>query len=245
MLGFLPIRCMLPDEMNPNAEHPSPRPASPGVAVVTGGHGDLASAIASELRAGGWSVHAPGRDALDVTSPASVDAYFRELNHCSLLVNAAGTTRDNLIARMPETDWDKVIDSCLRGAVRCTRAALPGMLSAGGGTILSIGSFSALAGTAGQTNYAAAKAALIGWTRSIALEFGDQNIRANVILPGFLDSRMTRSLPPSAREKARKAHTLGRFTTIPESARAIAFLATCTHMSGQVISLDSRPADWA
>ena len=118
------------------------------------------------------------------------------------------------------------------------------MLRSGGGTILSIGSFSGLAGAAGQANYAAAKSALIGWTRSIAREFGARNVRANVILPGFLETKMTSQLPGHVKQRALDAHALGRFSTVAESARAIAFLATCTHISGQVISLDSRISDW-
>ena len=239
-----PTACMFGTAMESKPES-SPAPTGhAGTAVVTGGEGDLGSAIAAELRAAGWVTRAPGRGELDVTSPASVAGYFRGANECTLLVNCAGLTRDALLARMPETDWDLVMETCFRGAARCARAALPAMLRAGGGTILSLGSFSAISGAAGQTNYAAAKAALIGWTRSLALEYGRRNIRANVILPGFLETRMTHGLAPAVRERALAAHALGRFTTVAESARAIAFLAGCHHMSGQVIQLDSRAADW-
>jgi 3-oxoacyl-[acyl-carrier protein] reductase len=220
------------------------KPGDAGCAVVTGGAGELGSAIAEELRAAGWSCHAPGRAELDVASTASVEAFFRDVKNCTLLVNCAGLTRDGLIARMDEAAWDEVMEVDFRGAVRCARAVLPGMIRSGGGTILSIGSFSALAGAVGQTNYAAAKAALIGWTRSLALEYGRKNIRANVVLPGFLETKMTRLLPEPIQQKALTAHTLGRFTTVAESARAIVFLASCTHMSGQIINLDSRIADW-
>ena len=219
-------------------------PGSRGCAVVTGGAGDLGSAIALELRAAGWVCHAPGRGDLDVTSPASVDAYFRSVKNCALLVNCAGLTRDGLLARMDEAAWDEVMEVDFRGAVRCARAVLPGMLRSGGGAILSVGSFSALAGAVGQTNYAAAKAALIGWTRSLAREYGSRNLRANVVLPGFLETKMTRQLPEAVKERALRAHALGRFTTVAESARAIAFLASCTHISGQIFNLDSRIADW-
>lgn len=220
------------------------QPHETACAVVTGGAGDLGSAIAEALRAAGWTCHAPGRAELDVTSPGSVDSFFRGVGSCNLLVNCAGLTRDRLLARMDESSWDEVIDADFRGAVRCARTVLPGMLRSGGGTILSIGSFSALAGAIGQTNYAAAKAALIGWTRSIALEYGPRNIRANVILPGFLETRMTCQVPDQIKQRALEVHALRRFTTVAESARAIACLATCTHMSGQVINLDSRIADW-
>ena len=230
--------------MNPAGTNPILHQREGLCAVITGGNGTLGSAIAGELRANAWTTHAPGRDELDVTSPTSVDSFFGRLETCDLLVNCAGITLDALLARMDETAWDEVMDTTLRGAVRCTRAVLPGMLRSGGGTILSIGSFSGLAGAAGQANYAAAKSALIGWTRSIAREFGARNVRANVILPGFLETKMTSQLPGHVKQRALDAHALGRFSTVAESARAIAFLATCTHISGQVISLDSRISDW-
>ena len=230
--------------MEPTSAQPENKPQVAHCAVVTGGAGELGSAIAAELRAAGWICHAPGRADLDVAYPASVEAFFRGVKNCTLLVNCAGSTRDGLLARMDEAAWDAVMDADFRGAVRCARAVLPGMLRSGGGTILSIGSFSALAGAVGQTNYAAAKAALIGWTRSIALEYGSRNIRANVILPGFLETKMTRQLPEAVKLRALDAHALGRFTTVSESARTIAFLASCTHISGQVINLDSRIGDW-
>ncbi|MFM7180221.1 MAG: SDR family oxidoreductase [Verrucomicrobiales bacterium] len=230
--------------MESTSAQPENRPEETVCAVVTGGAGDLGGVIMKELRAAGWVCHAPGRAELDVTSPASVEGFFRGVKNCTLLVNCAGLTRDNPLARMDEAAWDEVMEADFRGAVRCARAVLPGMLRSGGGSILSIGSFSALAGAVGQTNYAAAKAALIGWTRSLALEYGRKNIRANMILPGFLETKMTRQLPEAVKQKALAAHALGRFTTVAESARAIVFLATCTHISGQVINLDSRIGDW-
>jgi 3-oxoacyl-[acyl-carrier protein] reductase len=235
---------MLAAGMESASAQPQNRLQETGCAVVTGGAGELGSAVAEELLAAGWTCHAPGRAELDVTSPASVEAFFRGVKNCTLLVNCAGLTRDHLLARMEESDWDEVMEADFRGAVRCTRAVLPGMMRSGGGSILSVGSFSALAGAVGQTNYAAAKAALIGWTRSLAVEYGRKNIRANVVLPGFLETKMTRQLPDPVKQKALAAHALGRFTTVAESARAIVFLASCTHMSGQVINLDSRIGDW-
>jgi len=149
-----------------------------------------------------------------------------------------------LFPRASESDWDTVLDIHLNGAARCLRSVLPSMLRHGGGSIIAIGSFAALSGPVGQTNYAAAKAALIGLTQSIAREYGSKNVRANVVLPGFLETRMTQALPPEIRERARAAHALGRFTTPEESARFIAFLATCPHISGQVFNLDSRISPW-
>ena len=231
----------MPDPMS--SRHDASDPALP-VAVVTGGHGVLGAAVAEALRAGGWDVRAPGHVELDVTNPVGVRAWFAAIVRCDLLVNNAGIADDALIARMTEAQWDRVVETNLSGAARCAKAVLPGMIRHGGGSILNIGSFSALSGPIGQANYAAAKAGLIGLSRALALEFGSRNIRVNTVLPGFLESPMTRGLPENIRAAALARHTLGRFTSVEESARFIAFLAGCTHVSGQVFGLDSRIADW-
>lgn len=214
------------------------------VAVVTGGQGVLGSAVAGALRADGWTVHAPGHGELDVTDPPAVQAWFDGVDRCDLLVNNAGCADDAVLARMTGDQWDRVLACNLMGAARCAKAVLPMMLRNGGGSILNIGSFSALTGPIGQANYAAAKAGLLGLSRSLAREFGSRDIRVNTVLPGFLDSPMTRDLPGKIRDAALARHVLGRFTSVAESARFIAFLGGCTHISGQVFALDSRIADW-
>ena len=171
----------------PHSAEPSGPPPCGRVVVVTGGNGTLGSALAWAFAAAGDEVRAPGRNELDVASPEGVEAWFRALPRCDVLVNNAGIVRDRALARMTEAEWDEVLQTNLRGAMRCSRAVLPLMLRHGGGHIVQIGSFSALSGPAGQANYAAAKAALIGFGKSLALETGSRNIRVNTVLPGFLE----------------------------------------------------------
>ena len=225
------------------ADPPAPRPTG-RVVVVTGGEGTLGSALAAAFAAAGDEVRAPGRAELDVTLPEGVEAWFRALPRCDVLVNNAGIVRDRGISRMSEVEWDEVMQTNLRGAIRCTKAVLPLMLRQGGGHIVQIGSFSALAGPAGQANYAAAKAALVGFSQSLALELGRRDIRVNVVLPGFLESRMTAALPETVREQAHAAHALGRFNTPAEAARFVVQLTGFEHISGQVFQLDSRVGRW-
>jgi len=217
------------------------------VAVITGGEGDLATAIAETLGIAGYQVHAPGRDCLDVRSAASVDAFFAELGSpCQLLINQAGCTADAPFSRMSGDQWDQVVDTSLGGAFRCSRAAIRPMLKARveGGHLIQIGSFSALHGNVGQANYTAAKAGLIGLTRSLALEVGGRGIRANCILPGFLETKMTAGLPDDVVDEVRARHALGRFTTVEETARFILAVDKMMSVSGQVFNLDSRISRW-
>jgi 3-oxoacyl-[acyl-carrier protein] reductase len=188
----------------------------------------------------------PGRDALDVTEPASVRARVADLPRLDLLVHNAGFLRDAPLARMSEADFAAVLEVHLRGAFLCARAALRPMLRQGGGHLVFVGSFSALSGPAGQANYAAAKAGLIGLAQSLAAEYGGRGVRANVVLPGLLETPMSAPLltDPERRRRALAAHTLGRFNTPAEAARFIAFLHSLPHTSGQVFSLDSRIHPW-
>ena len=188
----------------------------------------------------------PGRDELDVADAASVDSFFaREKEPLDLLVNNAGITSDALVSKMDPAEFARVIDVNLTGAFRCIQRALRPMLKARAGHIVNIGSFSALSGPAGQSNYAAAKAGLIGLTQSVAQEAGSRGIRANTILPGFLETRMTAKLRPEVTQKALDAHTLGRFNTPADAARFIVFLHQhMPNISGQLFQLDSRIRDW-
>lgn len=214
-------------------------------AVITGGGGDLARAIARELSSRGYRVDAPERSKLDVTDPAQVAVYFSERPGITLLINNAGITRDSAFARMTEGERDTVLDTNLTGAMRCSREAIKQMLrSRSPGHLVQIGSFAALHGSIGQSAYAAAKAGLIGFTRSIAREVGPRNIRANCVLPGFLQTEMTAKLPPETIEKVRSSHCLGRFTTPEDTARFIGTLDSLTGISGQVFNLDSRIVPW-
>lgn len=215
------------------------------VAVITGGRGDLARACAAAFVARGWRALAPGRDSLDVTSPDSVEAFFGKVDRIDALVNNAGVTGDSLVARMGDDDWERVVQINLRGAFLCSRAAVRPMAKRRRGHIIHIGSWSGLRGNAGQANYAAAKAALIGLSASLAKEYGARSIQSNVVLPGFLETKMTAPAPAAARERALAEHALGRFNTAQSAAEFIAFLAGMEHVSGQIFQLDSRVGRWA
>jgi 3-oxoacyl-[acyl-carrier protein] reductase len=199
------------------------------------------------LTAVGFTVLSPGRDELDVADAGSVDRYFADqvTAPLDLLVNNAGTIEDVLITKMEVDAFVRVLEVNLGGAFRCIQRALRPMLKARAGHIVNIGSFSALSGPAGQSNYAAAKAGLIGLTQSVAKEAGARGVRANTVLPGFLDTKMTAGVRPAARDRALAAHTLGRFNTPEDAARFIVFLHLhMPHVSGQLFQLDSRIRKW-
>jgi 3-oxoacyl-[acyl-carrier protein] reductase len=211
------------------------------MAVITGGSGTLGAAIAQRLRDEGWHVDAPGRSVLDVRDELAVREFF-EKRAPELLVCAAGITRDMPLARMSEGVWDEVWDVNFRSAELCADAVLPGMAARGRGQVIFISSFSAISPPAGQAAYAAAKAALLGLTRDLARRHGHANVRINVILPGFIESRMTAGVSSGRRTQVLDAHSLGRFNTAREVAAFVRFLHDeLPHTSGQVFQLDSRP----
>jgi 3-oxoacyl-[acyl-carrier protein] reductase len=214
------------------------------VAVITGGGGELAISVADKLRAAGLLVHAPGRDALDVTREESVSAFFDQLERVDLLINNAGARHDALCSRLAEAGWDDAISVNLRGAFLCSRVAGMKMMRQRVGHIINIGSFAPRAGTMGQSNYAAAKAGLIGLTQSMARELGKRNVRVNCVSPGFLETKFVADVPPEVVEQTRQLHELGRFNTVEDAARFIVFIDTMEHVSGQVFQLGSRIALW-
>ena len=215
-------------------------------AVITGGEGDLAKAIRRLLEQDGWTVHAPGRSEMDVTSPVSVEKFFSGITSLDLLINNAGVIADGYLTQMSERDYDRVMDVCLKGAFLCSQKAMWLMAKKRNGHIINIGSFSALYGTAGQTNYAAAKAGLIGLTKSLAAEYGSKNVRTNCVLPGLLETKMTAHLmsDPARKDDLVKRHLLRRLNTVEDAARFIVFLYTMKNVSGQVFQLDSRISRW-
>lgn len=219
----------------------------PPVALITGGAGALACAIRTELESQGWCVHAPSHEEMDVTEKAQVQRVIGGLGRLDLLIHNAGITRDTLMLKMTEAEFSDVLAVHLKGGFLCSQAALKLMVKQRAGHIIHIGSFSALCGRTGQANYASAKAGLIALTQSIAAEYGARGIRANCVLPGFLDTKMTRHLftDQTQRERVLTAHTLGRLNTPAEAARFIAFLHTMQNISGQVFQLDSRISRWA
>lgn len=213
-------------------------------ALITGGHGTLATAIRAQLEQRGWHVHAPSHEELDVTSTPSVDAYIHALSPLALLINNAAILADGPIASMTEHDFASVLDTTLTGAFRAARAVLPGMIAQRQGHIINIGSHSALTGPRGQANYAAAKAGLIALTHTLAIEGGPHNIRANTVLPGYLDTKFSATALAKHRPAILAQHTLGRLNSIEDAARFIADLHSFPHISGQLFQLDSRLSPW-
>lgn len=183
---------------------------------------------------------------MDVSSATAVKAYFEGIEGpIDLLINNAGSLSDQVLLRMTESDWDRVLDSHLKGAFLCSQQALRRMLKQRSGHIVNIGSYSALSPPLGQANYASAKAGLIALTQSLAKEAGSRSVRVNCVLPGFLETKMTRSLPTEAVERARSQHALGRFNTPEDVAKFLLTLQDLPAVSGQVFQLDSRIARWS
>jgi len=221
------------------------------IALVTGASRGIGQAIALELGRQGAQVvgtatsndgaekisavlkekNLAGRGAvLDVNSTESIAAVLSEMEKTggapTILVNNAGITRDNLLLRMSEEEWDTILNTNLKSVYRMTKACLRAMTRARWGRIISISSVVGAMGNAGQANYAAAKAGLVGFTKALAREVGSRNITANAVAPGFIDTDMTRALPEAQREVLIKQIPLGRLGTAEEIAHAVAFLAS-------------------
>jgi len=210
-------------------------------ALVTGAEGGLGKILTSRLKDAGMEVLAPGRAQLDVTSADSVSSYIRAAAEIDLLVCNAGLTIDKPLMKMTEADWSLVMDVNLKGAFRCAREVSRSMMKRRSGHIIFISSFSALQPPVGQANYAAAKSALLGLMKSMAKELGTRNIRVNTIIPGFLETKMTKDLSDEVISVSLKRHVLSRFNTIDSVADFVTFLhQTMPHTSGQVFNLDSR-----
>ena len=212
--------------------------------VITGGAGELARALAKECRIHGLEVWSPARDMLDVSSADSIRSYFKQ-REVDLLVCNAGITRDAPLVRLTEMDWQEVIAVNYNGALQCAQAALPAMKRKGGGHVVFISSFSAQHPPIGQNAYATAKAALLGLVSDLSVRHGAENIRINAILPGFLETRMTKTVSAGRRLQVLDHHTLGRFNTCAQVAAFIRFLhLQMPHTSGQSFQLDSRLPNW-
>jgi 3-oxoacyl-[acyl-carrier protein] reductase len=202
--------------------------ARDGATVVgTATTGAGAAAIAACLQEGG---HRGTGLQLDVTDAAAVDAALADIEArfgaVTILVNNAGITRDNLLVRMKDDEWDEIMATNLRPAFRLAKAVLRGMMKARRGRIIQIGSVVGSSGNGGQANYAAAKAGLIGFTKSLAQEVGSRNITVNCVAPGFVDTDMTRALPEAQREKLLAQIPLGRLAAPEDIASVVAFLAS-------------------
>ncbi|WP_018971082.1 SDR family oxidoreductase [Rubritalea marina] len=209
--------------------------------LVTGGQGGLAMACREAFEGLGWEVLAPTRSEMDVADSDSVDRYISGSGAIDLLVCAAGSIDDALLLKLSEDAWDGVLDAHLSGAFRCARAVSRGMLRQRSGHVVFIGSYSGFHPPVGQAHYAAAKAGLSGMMRSLAQEWGGRGVRSNLVVPGFLETKMTSGLPASVQQASLSKHALGAFNTPEKVAQFIAFLhAQMTATSGQTFNLDSR-----
>ena len=200
-----------------------------------------AEATAQELRDLGFQAMAAAADISNSEQAAGlVDFTVKETGRLDILVNNAGVTRDALFMRMSDEDWDFVLNINLRGSALCTRSAAKVMFKQRSGKIINISSVIGLIGNAGQANYAAAKAGLIGLTRSLAKELGPRGVNVNAIAPGFIDTPMTQKLPEDIVNTYMKTIPLGRFGTPDEVADLVLFLASpaSDYISGQVITVD-------
>jgi 3-oxoacyl-[acyl-carrier protein] reductase len=169
-----------------------------------------------------------------------VNGLVKEWGKVDILVNNAGITRDNLMMRMSQNEWDAVMDTNLRSAYFCTRAVLRSMLRNRWGRIISLSSVVGLTGNAGQANYAAAKAGLIGFTKSVAREVGGRNITANAIAPGFIETDITAGLPEELKAAMLKTIPADRYGQPEDIASAVVFLASDlgAYINGQVLNVD-------
>ncbi|MBD8584380.1 3-oxoacyl-ACP reductase FabG [Frigoribacterium sp. CFBP 8766] len=227
---------------------------TPRTVLVTGGNRGIGFAIAEEFVAQGHRVAVTARSGqgpegsltvvADVTDAASVDAAFTaveaELGPVEVVVANAGITKDGLLMRMTEEDFTSVVDTNLGGAFRVVKRASKGMLKARFGRIVLVSSVVGLLGGAGQANYSASKAALVGFARSLTREVGARGITANVVAPGFVETDMTAVLPDEQQADYKKSIPAARFGTASEVAKAIAWLASddAGYISGAVVPVD-------
>lgn len=219
------------------------------VALVTGASRGIGAAIADRLAALGATVYGTatsesGANAigerlaphgghgrvLNVTDGESIDtlidAIGKESGAVSILVNNAGITRDQLLMRMKDEDWSAIMDTNLTSVFRASKAVMRGMMKARKGRIISIASVVGVTGNPGQANYAAAKAGIIAFSKSLAREIGSRGITVNVVAPGFIDTDMTRELPEAQREALQTQIPLGRLGQADEIAKVVSFLAS-------------------
>ncbi|MBB3226846.1 3-oxoacyl-[acyl-carrier protein] reductase [Luteibacter sp. Sphag1AF] len=233
------------------------------IALVTGASRGIGAAIADTLAAQGATVigtatsesgaaaigsrlaaHGGHGRVLDVTRPADIEALVdgiaKEFGAVSVLVNNAGITRDQLLMRMKEDDWNAIIETNLTSVFRTSKAVMRGMMKARRGRIISIASVIGLTGNPGQANYAAAKAGIIAFSKSLAREIGSRGITVNVVAPGFIDTDMTRALPEEQRQSLLGQIALGTLGEAQDIADAVAFLASpaAKYITGETLHVN-------
>jgi 3-oxoacyl-[acyl-carrier protein] reductase len=218
------------------------RLASEGAKLVIAGRDQAALESAAE------GVRAAGGDALAVVADTSkageaerlCDETLKAYGRADILVNNAGVTRDGLLLRMSDEDWDVVLDTNLKGAFRCIRAFARPMLKQRSGRIVNVSSVIGLIGNAGQANYAASKAGLLGLTKSVAKELASRHITVNAVAPGFIETAMTQGLGEKVREGLAAQIPLGRLGSPEDVAQAVAFLCSedAAYVTGQVLPVD-------
>ncbi len=233
------------------------------IALVTGASRGIGAAIADTLAASGATVigtatSEPGAQAigqrlaahgghgrlLNVTDPAAVEALIeainKEIGPISILVNNAGITRDNLLMRMKEEDWQAILDTNLSSVYRTSKAVMRGMMKARKGRIINIASVIGVTGNPGQANYAAAKAGIIAFSKSLAREIGSRGITVNVVAPGFIDTDMTKALPDEQKNAMLAQIALGRLGAAQDIADAVLFLAgpTSGYITGETLHVN-------
>ncbi len=228
---------------------------TPRTVLITGGNRGIGFAIAEEFVALGHRVAVTSRTGqggpegaltvqADVTDSTSVDAAFsaveEQLGAVEVVIANAGQTRDTLLMRMSEQDFTEVIDTNLSGAFRVVQRATKGMMKARFGRVVLISSVVGLLGSAGQVNYAASKAGLVGLARSLARELGSRSITANVVAPGFVETDMTAALPEKRQQEILGQVPLGRYASASEVAAVVAFLAGehAGYITGAVVPVD-------
>ena len=233
------------------------------IVLVTGASRGIGAAIADELAAQGATVIGTATSesgaaaiagrlassgghgrALDVTDAAAVEALVeaigKEFGSISILVNNAGITRDNLLMRMKEEDWQAILDTNLTSVYRTSKAVMRGMMKARKGRIINIASVIGVTGNAGQANYAAAKAGIIAFSKSLAKEIGSRGVTVNVVAPGFIDTDMTRAMPQEAKDALVGQIALGRLGEPADIARTVAFLAgpAASYITGETLHVN-------